>query len=201
MTWPVYTVRVDDPVEQAAALLAEKNITAAPVLDRDGFVVGMVSESDVLWDRVPAGDPSRSARGGRGGAGRVVERAAVPPPRYAADVMSTPLLAAGPYAEVADAAELMLDHDVRSVPVLNQTKLVGIVSRRDILRSLVRTDDIVAHDVQHRLDQYAGHDRRWTATVKDGEAAVDGEFDDEVERRTVGVLARTVPGVRAVRLG
>jgi CBS-domain-containing membrane protein len=53
MSRPVYTVRPADPIERAAALLADRQITAAPVLDGDGELVGMVSEGDLLWHRVP----------------------------------------------------------------------------------------------------------------------------------------------------
>jgi CBS domain-containing protein len=189
MTWPVHTVRADDPAEQAAALLAEKSVTAAPVLDSDGRVVGMVSESDLLWDRVPA-ESVRAAPG-----------TAHEPPAVVGEVMSTAVVAAAPEDDVAVVVKRMLGHDVRSLPVVDDETLVGIVSRRDILRTLVRTDDILCREVQHRLDMYAGHDRRWAATVHNGQVTIDGAFDDDIERRTVLVLARTVPGVWTVRDG
>ena len=57
MSQPVYCVRDSDPIERVAALLADKKITAAPVLDDAGKLVGMVSEGDLLWLRVPE-DPT-----------------------------------------------------------------------------------------------------------------------------------------------
>ena len=95
-------------------------------------------------------------------------------------------------------ARTMLDRDVRSVPVLDSGHVVGIISRRDLLRSVLRTDDVLAHDVQQRLDAYADEPGRWTATVTDGVVRIDGFVDDDVERRVVEILARTVPGVTAV---
>jgi osmotically-inducible protein OsmY len=78
--------------------------------------------------------------------------------------------------------------------------VVGIVSRRDILRTVVRTDDMVQQDVQYRLDEYAGGVQRWLATVEDGVVLIDGALDDDAERTVVTVMARTVPGVADVKL-
>ncbi|MET7422477.1 CBS domain-containing protein [Dactylosporangium sp. NPDC005555] len=103
-------------------------------------------------------------------------------------------------ADVADVAKVMLDYEVRCVPVLDEVELVGVVSRRDILRSLVRTDDVVCLEVQRRLDDYAGGQRCWTVTVCDGAAVIHGRFDDEVQKTVAGVLARTVGGVSSVEL-
>src|SRR5689334_986142 len=68
MTTPVHVIRQNAPVEDAAQLLAEKSVTALPVVDADGALVGMVSEGDLLWNRVPA-DPTahlwRHLEGGR----------------------------------------------------------------------------------------------------------------------------------------
>jgi CBS domain-containing protein len=84
--------------------------------------------------------------------------------------------------------------------VLDGGRLVGIVSRRDLLRTVVRSDPVLRDEVQQRLDGYAGGIRRWTAAVTDGTATVDGSFDDEAEQRVVTVLVQTVPGIGAVNL-
>jgi CBS domain-containing protein len=189
MSRPVHTVRAADPVEQAAALLTDKQITAAPVLDAGGVLVGMVSEGDLLWHQVPA-DPTAHLWRPAGGQG--VER-----PKVIADVMSRDPLTTWPEADVA---QLMLEEAVRSVPVVDDGKLVGIVSRRDILRTVVRTDDVLCGEAQHRLDEYAGGVHRWTVTVTDGAATVEGGFDDDAERAIVAVMVRTVPGITTVRL-
>ncbi|GID91559.1 CBS domain-containing protein [Amorphoplanes digitatis] len=103
---------------------------------------------------------------------------------------------------MAEVADQMLRNDVRSMPVVDDDeRLVGIISRRDILRAMVRGDDVLAAEVQHRLDEYADGRSRWTATVEDGVATVTGEFDDETERTVVTVMARTVPGIAAARIG
>jgi len=102
-------------------------------------------------------------------------------------------------AELSDIAEALLYHKVHSVPILDSaSEVAGIICRHDLLRAYVRTDDMVELDVQHRLDEYAGG-RTWTATVRTGAVEIAGPYLDDVERRVVGVLARTVAGVTAVK--
>jgi CBS domain-containing protein len=192
MTSPVHTVGPDATVESAAELLAAESITALPVVDEAGALVGMVSEGDLLWHRVP-GDPTAHLR-------RDLDRAALHPPRTVREVMTAAPVTTTVDADVADVADTMLQRDVRSVPVVDGHVVVGIISRRDILRSAVRGDDVLAREVQHRLDEYADAPGRWTATVHKAVATVAGPFTDENERTVVAILARTVPGVAVVEL-
>lgn len=186
MSRPVFTVQPTDPVEGAAALLADRGITAAPVVDERNRLVGMVSEGDLLRDRVPR-DPTAHLRAATGPVARR--------PHIVVEVMTRKVVTAWLSEDVADVARTMLEYDVRSVPVLDGRHVVGIISRRDLLRSVLRTDDVLAYEVQQRLDSYAGGTRRWAATVTDGVVAIDGSFDDDAERRVAEILARTVPGV------
>jgi CBS domain-containing protein len=104
-----------------------------------------------------------------------------------------------PEADLTEVAEAMLNNDVRSVPVMDETlALAGTISRRDILRSLVRTDDMIQMDVQHRLDDYANGHRQWTATTDNGAVGITGRFTDDVQKRIVDILARTVSGMTTV---
>jgi CBS domain-containing protein len=193
MSSPVYTVEQDTTVENAAELMTRKAVTALPVVDARGALVGVVSESDLLWQHVPS-DPTAHLR----------RRPDVDPANRShvvGEVMSPYPVTTRPDADVADVAEEMLDRDVRSMPVLEDGTLVGIISRRDILRAVVRTDDVLTADVQHRLDEYSDAEHRWTATVVGGVARISGEFRDDTEQAIVAVLARTVPGVAAVDMG
>jgi CBS domain-containing protein len=192
MTRPVHTVGPDASVESAAELLAAKTVTALPVVDDDGALVGMVSEGDLLWHRVPT-DPTAHLW-------RHLDQEAPRPPRTVREVMSTRPVTTTSDADVADVADTMLQRDVRSVPVVDGRQVVGIISRRDILRAAVRGDDVLTREVQHRLDEYAGTPGRWTATVHKGVASVAGLLRNETERTVVAVLTRSVPGVTAVDL-
>lgn len=191
MTSPVHTVWQNASVETAVQLMTAKAVTALPVVDLRGTLVGIVSEGDLLWHRVPAepvdAEDNREPDSGHR-PGMVVE------------VMSAYPLTTTPEIDVARVAEAMLEHDVRSVPVMEGSTLVGIISRRDILRAMVRGDHELACDVQQRLDDYAGKSRQWTASVEGGVAAVTGDYRNDTERAVAAVLARTVPGVSAVKV-
>jgi CBS domain-containing protein len=191
MTRPVHTIGPDASVESAADLLAAKTVTALPVVD-DGVLVGMVSEGDLLWHRVPT-DPTAHLW-------RHLDQDAPRPPRTVREVMSTRPVTTTLDADVADVADIMLQRDVRSVPIVDGGNVVGIISRRDILRAAVRHDDVLAREIQHRLDEYAGTPGRWTATVHKGVASVAGSLQNETERTVIAVLTRSVPGVTAVDL-
>jgi CBS domain-containing protein len=194
MTSPVHVVAPDARIEAAAELMTAKSVTALPVVDNAGLLVGMVGESDLLWHRVPS-DPTAYVQ-------RHLDPDADPEyrPRTVAEVMSQYPVTTVPDADVAEVAQLMLEHDVRSIPVLDGNTIAGIISRRDILRAMVRSDDTLAKEVQQRLDEYADGVQRWTVTVHGGVATVGGEYADDMERHVVAVLARTVPGVAAVHV-
>src|SRR5689334_5627189 len=127
MSRPVYSVHMTDTIEHAAALLSERQVTAAPVYDQAGELVGMVSEGDLLWHRVPS-DPTAFMR---------YDSEAQPGdrPKTVEEVMSGAPLTTWPQADVAEVAQTMLDHEVRSMPVVEDGEVVGMVSRRDILRT------------------------------------------------------------------
>ena len=192
MTSPVHTIGPDATVESAVQRLTAESITALPVVDDDGELVGMVSEGDLLWHRVPA-DPTAHLR-------RDLRHDVTGPPRTVREVMSESPVTTTEDADVADVADTMLRRDVRSMPVLNGREVVGIISRRDVLRAAVRNDDVLAREIQHRLDEYAGAPGRWTVTVDKGVARVAGSVAGETDRTVVTVLARSVPGVTDVEL-
>lgn len=191
MTTPVHTVAPDASVESAVETMTTNSVTALPVVDQ-GRLVGMISEGDLLWHRVPSDPTARMRHYPDTGPG---ER-----PGKVSEVMSTDPLTTWPGADVAEVATHMLDNDVRSMPVIDDDRVAGIISRRDILRSMVRTDEALAREVQHRIDEYGDGSRGWTGTVDGGIATVTGSFDNDTEQAVVAILARTVPGVAAVQV-
>jgi len=189
MTRPVITVRPGTTIREAATLLLDNAITAAPVLDAEDELIGMVSEGDLVIDRFHH-DPRSQLR-------PVLDEP--PGPQTVAEVMTTTVVALSPSADAADLAETMLAADVRSIPIVEGAAVVGIVSRRDLLRTLIRDDAAIRAEVLARLDSFREPADSWGVEVTDGSVLLIGDFDD-VEGRAGIALARTVPGVETVQL-
>ncbi|WP_426512791.1 HPP family protein [Dactylosporangium sp. McL0621] len=181
MSTPVYTVRADAPVADAVALLERYSITAVPVVDDGGTLVGMVGERDVLRRAA-----SVSRRDGE--------------PSFVRDVMGGLPVTAWPTADVADLAAVMVQRDAHTVPIVNEEHVVGVVSRCDVLRTLVPCDAAAEQEAQRRLDNYAGGRRRWPVAVQDGVATIDGRFDDDRELAVAEALVRTTAGIAGVHV-
>jgi len=184
MSWPVFTLQAQDLIERAAALLTTHQITSAPVLD---------------GQRRSGRDGQRNRSAGAGLQGIARTRPGRPQtPMVVGDVVSQDMVIVAPDADLADVAKAMIDFEVRCVPVMQGDELVGVISR-GLLRSTVRVDDVVSGEVQiAAIDDYAGGQRRWSATVHDGVATIDGPFDDDAQRRVVAALAHSFPGVTSV---
>jgi CBS domain-containing protein len=118
MSSPVITVSPTSPAHRAAALLVTHGYSGAPVVDRSGKLVGMVTEADLIRGQIPSG----SVAGG------------APARPSVAQVMSRPATRVCPHDELADAAALMIDTRSRAIPVVEAGRLVGILTRRDVLR-------------------------------------------------------------------
>ncbi|MCU1686559.1 MAG: hypothetical protein JWQ81_7298 [Amycolatopsis sp.] len=186
MSAPVVSVTPGTPIKQAANLLAANGFTALPVLDDDGRLIGIVTEADLLRDRFP-----RDARYHN------TFDTKEPRPTAAAlvgEVMTTPVTAMGAGTDVVDLVTAMLDSRVRSMPIVDGSRVVGIITRRDLVRVLAREDADIATDVRHRLAMY-GEPDRWTVEVHGGAVAIGDEFDNETDRHVATILAESVPGV------
>lgn len=190
MTREVVTVSPETSVRDAGALLAARGFTMLPVVDERDDLVGVVTEADVLRDRLPI-DPRALVHG-------EPPRERPTPCRTVGEVMSAPMAGASPGTDVAELAGLMLDHAARSACVMDGKRLVGVVTRRDLLRAISRDDRAVAAEVRRRLCAYADG-RRWTVSVVDGRVTITDELDDERDRHVAAVLASAVPGVVEVR--
>jgi CBS domain-containing protein len=105
------------------------------------------------------------------------------------------------FADVADIAETMVDGDMRAIPIVDGPRILGIVSRRDLLRTLVRSDETIAAEIRARLEaQPGGVPEDCAVSVTDGIVTIVGRFQTPSEREVVDALARTVSGVQRVHL-
>ncbi|EWM10249.1 CBS domain-containing protein [Kutzneria sp. 744] len=191
MSSPVVTVRPDQPVKEVAALLAEHGFTSAPVVDDNGHLAGLVTEADVLRDRIPVDARTRIWRD---------EDVDAHPAQTIAELMSTPAVAVAPGTDASAIARIMLDDHVRAVPVVDSGRgVVGIVTRRDLLRAIATDDGTVLIAVKSRLAGYGGTNR-WAVTVHDGVVEIVDDFDDATDRHVAQVIAESVPGVAEARV-
>ena len=124
MTRPVITIGTRTPAHAAAALLVAHGFTAAPVVDADGHVVGVVSEADLVRGQIPPDGWDRVQ----------------PPDAAVAEIMTPIPVSMRSDDDLADVVATMLDNGVRSVPIVDDGVLVGILSRRDVLRCIARRE-------------------------------------------------------------
>ncbi|WP_432924990.1 CBS domain-containing protein [Microbispora sp. CA-135349] len=187
MTTPVVTVRRTATIKQAVRLLYEQDITAAPVVDAAGRMVGIVSEMDLLRGEFGA-SPRAFLRPEAPRAGR--------PTALVEEVMTPRVATVGDGADTMDLIELMITTGVKSVPVVRDDELVGIVSRRDLMGLLAQGDERIRDDVLAALRDCADT-ASFCAAVRDGVVELYGP-GDERSARIAELVARTVPGVADV---
>jgi CBS domain-containing protein len=186
MSSPVVAATPDTTVKTAAELLASHGFTALPVLDTTDRLVGVVSEADLVVGRFPAGPDHE----------HVAHVDSRTPGETVGEVMTSPAISMAASADVVDLVTLMLDDRVRSVPIVDGARVVGMVTRRDLVGALARDDKSISDDVRHQLEMY-GAAYRWTVEVHDGVVAIGDEFDDATDRHVARVLAEAVRGVTA----
>ena len=208
MTPDVVTVPPETPVVAVARLLAERGISAVPVLGRDGTLRGIVTEADLI--RRLAGEEDKPAGWFRAlfaDPGAQADRYARTHGATAADVMTEEVVTITEDATAGHIAHLMEEHDIRRALVVQGGRLRGIVSRADLLRALVappRAQGELSDDRIRRAVLAAMRKEPWADTfytlveVKAGIVEFHGFMRSEAVKRGLRVLAETVPGVRGV---
>jgi CBS domain-containing protein len=185
MTTPVVTVTRDTHIKDAAALMVERAISAMPVVDEAGDLVGIVSEADLIpLELTP--DPRSHIL--------PTPRRHGPVPRTVGEVMTTRVVALQESADVAEVARLMLRAQVKRIPIVSDARVIGIVSRRDVLKVLARSDAEIVAELRELLDEEIEMLGRFVAEVEDGVVTLTGP-DERPSRRLAELLARSVAGV------
>ena len=220
MTTNVVTVGPDTPVQEVAKILSERSISGVPVVDAANRLVGIVSEGDLLH-RVETGTERRpDRRTGRRrswwldtiGADEELARDYVKSHgRTARDVMTSEVTFVSDTTELGEIANILESKRIKRVPVVRDGRLVGIVSRANLVRALAaagpRLSDEIATDDrtirQKLLTELQGQDwvHTWAADiiVRDGVVHL-WVTDDrpEQESHALRVAAENIPGVRGV---
>ena len=189
MTPRPITVHPGTDTKTALRLLDQHAVTSMAVVDGDRRIVGVVSEADLVREALPP-DPRA----------HMIPPAEEPRPARAhtvGELMNRHAVAVHGDADLSDAVELMTSTAVKSLPVVDDRgRVVGMVSRRDVVHLLARDDERIEQQVDE-LYREAGVD--WLVRVDDGTVTVEGP-DDRSSRAIAASLAATVAGVTDVRI-
>jgi CBS domain-containing protein len=193
MTRDVMVVRMDTPVKEAAGLLLQYRVSGAPVVDESGNLVGVVSELDFVR-------PIESSAGRRRPKRLSSASGISPGISMVAQVMRSPAITIEAGAPLRDAASLMLTHGIKRLPVLEGNRLVGIVTRADLLRAFVRSDETIQDAVR---DEVLGRamwldPAAFDVTVADGLVSLGGSVDRRSTAEIIAALVARVEGVTGV---
>lgn len=201
MSTDVVTTTRAAPLRDVARMLVEHKISGLPVCDDAGAVVGVVSEGDILFkERGPI-----ETRGGFLGwlldspSESELEKAWA---RTAGEAMTSPPVTAAPFESASAAARRMTEEGVNRLPVVTMDgRLVGILTRADLIRAFVRPDHVIGAEIRDEVLRRV----LWLAPgviqvdVRDGEVDLAGELDTEAEAEVLEKLVAKIPGVVAVR--
>jgi len=210
MTRNVLTVGPETSVAQAIRLMLDNHVSGLPVLAGDGKVVGILTEGDLLR-RSETGTERHRARwleilmGPGHSAGEYVRTHG----RKVEDIMTTDLISVAGDTSLEEVVGLMERRRIKRVPILDGDALIGIVSRADLLRSLLqvldaqdtqaRRDDEILELIQAELAKPAWVPREGLSiSVKDGVVDLNGVILEEKEREALRVVAENTPGVKGV---
>lgn len=185
MTCPALSINADSDLDAAIQLLAAKRVTALPVVNDQEHLVGVLSEIDVLRRAV---EPDTRAHA-------IPMHSNPPLPKTVSEIMTVSPHTTTEGADVTDLIELFTRTSVKSLPVLCGPKLIGIISRSDIIRALWRSDAELLDDLTSVFHDYG--QGSWTLSVDGGVVEISGVGSSR-ERDIAAAIARSVLGVRRV---
>ncbi len=211
MTAGVITVAPDANIQMAARTMLEKRISALPVVDQGGKLIGIISEGDLIrrtevgteasnswWLRLLYDNEKLATQFVKAHGVRV------------ADVMSRDVVTAAPETPLAEIARLLEKNRIKRVPILKDGKLVGVVSRANLLQALASakpafdgkltvSDNLLRDNILNRLwDQPWAHPGMINVIVSSGVVDLWGTISSDTERKALKILVSETPGVVTV---
>lgn len=210
MSKPVVGIDPSASIAEAAGLMLSEKISGFPVIRGNGTLVGIVSEGDFLR-RGELGTERKRSRWLEFlvSPGKAADEYVRTNGRRIEEVMSQDVVTASPTASLAEVVELMTRYHVKRIPVVDAGKVVGIITRSDLMRALlgvlpdaapaVIDDEQIRQNIMTELamQKWAGKDLI-SVTVNKGVVKLSGAIFDERERQAAIVAAENVAGVKVV---
>lgn len=212
MTADVKTVRPYDTIDAAIKIMVERRVSGVPVVDDDGELVGILTEGDLL--RRIETDTHRHLRPGfldfLIGSSREVSDYVRTHSRRVGDLMTAQPVSVTEEASLEDVVRLMEKRRIRRIPVIRGARLVGVVSRSDLIKALgyklAATPPIPASDAEIEAQAKVALDESpWLSNssvgihVQGGVATLEGVIHDERMRDAIRVAVENVPGVTVIQ--
>jgi CBS domain-containing protein len=198
MTTNVFTARSDTPLKEVATRMLEYGISGMPIVDEDERLVGVLSETDILFKERTA--PERD-----GLIDWLVHYGEDPPAaklnaRTAGQAMTSPAVTITPRRSVAEAAELLLELRIDRLPVVDGEELVGIVTRTDLVRAFTRKDEEIEREIRDDviLKTLWVAPGRVKVLVEDGCVTLEGRVDNQGVAEQIAHFVQMVPGVVSI---
>jgi CBS domain-containing protein len=195
MSTPVVTTYPEAPLKEVLTIMATHRVSGAPVVDRLGGIVGIISESDILR-RLEFREKSGGLLGLLDMLAHAVGADQKLVGQTAADLMTTKVISAGPDASVREVGRLMTIYDINRVPIVEAGHVIGIVTRGDILRIFARPDTAISQEIQWKAARDLGKDvGALQISTRDGVVAIAGEIERRSDALQLERWARSTEGV------
>ncbi|MET9539354.1 CBS domain-containing protein [Streptomyces sp. NPDC006553] len=197
MTHDVVTAAPETPFKEIARLFADHDVSAVPVVGADRRLLGVVSEADLLRSTAELPD----LEGRWAGVRLLSQERGMPDAEKAAQLMTSPTVTAQANWNLVETARTMQRKAVKRLPVTDETgRLVGIISRSDLLRPFLRSDTAIRDEIEH--DVLADTLRLAPDTIRvrvdDGVVRLTGRVAERADIRVIVRLCRSVDGVVAL---
>lgn len=202
MTHAVVSVGRSTPLKNVAQALIDNGISGLPVVDDDGTVIGVVSEADLLVkEQGPDAIRHRHLARILGESAETRAQLAKLGAVTAAEAMTAPAITIEPSESIQDAAAAMTARGINRLPVVDDGRLVGIVTRADLVRAYVRPDDELSKTIRDDviLRVLWLDPAQFTVEVKDGVAWIGGRVERRSTSEMIERSVAMVPGIINVR--
>lgn len=197
MTTDVVTIGAEASLKEAARRMLEAGVSGLPVTDGEESLVGIITEADFLATESERGSKGRTARLLRLFTGEAEPFARA---RSVGDVMTTDLVTIGPDADHSEAARIMEKTGVKRLPVVDGSKLRGLISRADIVRAFARADHEIIEEITVKLipETLWIEPDRVQVRSEDGNVKLSGRLHTRTEAQLLVELSKRVDGVASV---